>query len=85
MKRFSILLVLLLVAGAFGVGYVVSQAQTGEDLAHFIRLRTPGLLLQPGRIPGGRERPELIHRYEGPRWVSVRRAPLKDLFFRPEE
>ena len=61
------------------------QAQTGENLAHLARLRTPRILLQSGRIPDGRKRPELLYRYHRPHRITMRRAPIPDYFFRPEE
>src|SRR5215813_817754 len=69
----------------FWIPKIPLQSQPGENLAHLLRLRTPGILLQAARIPGCRQRPELLYRYQRPHRITLRRAPLPNPFFRPEE
>ena len=64
---------------------ITLQTQASENRAHFIRLRTPRTLVQSSRVPSRRERPELVNPYERSHRVSMRRAPLANSFFRPEE
>lgn len=69
----------------FWIPEITFQAQATKDRAHLVRLRTPRILLQSGRIPGRCERPELVNPYEWPHRVSVLLAPLSNSLFRPEE
>jgi hypothetical protein len=64
---------------------VLLQAHTGKNRAHLVRLRTPRILLQPGRIPCGRQCPELVDPHQRPQGTGLGNAPLSNPFFRPEE
>lgn len=68
-----------------GIPERIAQSDARENLTHFFRLRTPGIRLQSGAIPGLRQSPQLIHAYDWPLNVSLRLAPLLHPYFRPEE
>ena len=64
---------------------ITFEAQAGENRAHLLRRRAPRMLLQARCIPCAREGPELVHSNEWLHLVTIRRAPLTNPFFRPEE